>query len=1493
MAQTTLVWTALPDGFDAGRPRLAVYVQPRLTGTPGENTLASYPAFTSAASPWSQRVRQIPFQVWIDGQVRPAEAQFDAGTSDDLFRAIFPPSLPVRTFVVDDLRGRSIRSYPVGVVMDYLDAEYGKIAAEPPRVITQETAERPDKGSGAIRPPVLPAINDLGNASRIAVIDAALAARFTAPPNVRRPGTVTTGDPAERTAAATRAFTTADLDSVAQQTGATRETVAFRMLERYYTATAHEQAARRNAFAPAAPEVDVHTVHGGLGDTPVLLRRCGFAFHLLLPVGSLAGSGTVRVLPGAGAPGTQACPPTRYTATAERFRPAPRLGSTLVTRSGMLPLGGGTGGGTGGAFGGPLPVPAAPADSSGAALPAIPGGVFNGGGMNGGAMNAGIASLGPAYRVVQGDPDGTGLKATASARTRAAQGNETDDETLYETGLLASQRSAGLAVYRTDRGAHLAVAVQRTADFDAAVRSGFWTPTPPTPGPQAWPLFADDVVAGYVVEVFDETVGAWRSLCRREGRYAPDGLAPFLETDDGSVAVSAVALTPDADAEKLIRAHDALFQWDGWSLVAPRPGLVLVPDDAGEGADNHEDEVAGPPGRYERLARPKAKVAAHVHVRSAFKPAEGSLPRLRFGRRYRIRARAVDVAGNVAPPDDAHASPFVAFARMEPLEPPTLALRRALSEGESAGRLVIRSDPGAQTPGSPPPADTVQYAARPDVLAATQKTIYGQFLPTCERHILPPGTTPEMAERHGSFDTGPWTDPARRDALLNVLAKASGTLLDAAVVDVATGLKTIPQTGLALVASDGSTPAPLAGRVPGDPLPNGVYPVYETDRVVVPYLPDPLARGVAFQNVPGAAGTLVVPLDVSFPDAVPFRIRLAGAVAGTVRVPGLNGFGATQSAPMPPRRPAYRTLAQRPAPTVLTPIGTGPRVLDVALPPAAIVEILYSTVPKTPGDADSATTVRSSLPDKHDLFGARKQAVPYVSGTAALDRAVSGGIHEVVSPVRRLTLVHAVQRPLTPARFETLAAARPAETGHPAGAGQTRADLSGVVLYDFASTGRLDLEASWDEPVDDVVAPAPRDGVAGRPVDTRSGRVAEVDVEPFSPARQPPTGMAVTNGVARIPFEGFYVHRHELGDTKRRTVRYRADASTRFRDYFPSEITQTPANLMRTGPETVRTVPSSARPAAPDVRYVVPTFRWQTEPLANGILRRRCGGGLRVWLGRPWYSSGEGEQLAVLIGQGYDNSNSATAEAFDRYRTRWGLDPFWGGDALGEMPAEALLNQTAVRDNLSIPDNDRMRVFGVAHDVHFDTDRKLWYCDIELDTGAAYMPFVKLVVARFQPESVPETHLSSAVVTDFVQTMPTRTAAVRRVNLGTPREGLEVSVGGPMANSAVAAQQSEVPLNENNTRATAFTATVERQSQPGAAWTNAGLDTVVLAYESGDSLDTVIVRSVIPLPAPLRAAGTRLRVSVAEMEVHAADAPTGTAAVPGGRLVYADTLELP
>jgi hypothetical protein len=66
------------------------------------------------------------------------------------------------------------------------------------------------------------------------------------------------------------------------------------------------------------------------------------------------------------------------------------------------------------------------------------------------------------------------------------------------------------------------------------------------------------------------------------------------------------------------------------------------------------------------------------------------------------------------------------------------------------------------------------------------------------------------------------------------------------------------------------------------------------------------------------------------------------------------------------------------------------------------------------------------------------------------------------------------------------------------------------------------------------------------------------------------------------------------------------------------------------------------------------------------------------------------------------------------------------------------------------------------HAVFWDPDRKLWYCDIEIAHGAAYFPFVRLALARYQPSSLYDAHLSSIVLADFAALTPDRWLSVTR-----------------------------------------------------------------------------------------------------------------------------------
>ena len=83
-----------------------------------------------------------------------------------------------------------------------------------------------------------------------------------------------------------------------------------------------------------------------------------------------------------------------------------------------------------------------------------------------------------------------------------------------------------------------------------------------------------------------------------------------------------------------------------------------------------------------------------------------------------------------------------------------------------------------------------------------------------------------------------------------------------------------------------------------------------------------------------------------------------------------------------------------------------------------------------------------------------------------------------------------------------------------------------------------------------------------------------------------------------------------------------------------------------------------------------------------------------------------------------------------------------------------------------------------AHDVRYDPDRDLWFCDVAVNPGnseQSYMPFVRLALARYQPNSLPGVHLSRVALADFIQLTPDRSVSVAVSSRTTRR----VTVSGP------------------------------------------------------------------------------------------------------------------
>jgi len=359
------------------------------------------------------------------------------------------------------------------------------------------------------------------------------------------------------------------------------------------------------------------------------------------------------------------------------------------------------------------------------------------------------------------------------------------------------------------------------------------------------------------------------------------------------------------------------------------------------------------------------------------------------------------------------------------------------------------------------------------------------------------------------------------------------------------------------------------------------------------------------------------------------------------------------------------------------------------------------------------------------------------------------------------------------------------------------------VRYHARSTAKLEALAEWMEWLDDPAQPAP----VRRRV---TAQLPEVAIASPPLRSQEPFSNVLYESLGTGSAEAARAHiRHEFGDHKFRLVRYRLRATTRFREYLPPAITANPTLLVRMGPvfegHTLRLpaayaslypdpdavapqappsdaelgapllpqaqpplpgslVPCSRRPAAPRVAYVVPTFRWSHTRRENGIVSIRRGNGLRVYLERPWFSSGEGELLGVVVSSA-DPAEQPFTKLPDQligYVSQWGQDPILASDLPRSVMHSSDFGARVASYSFHLPEANRMMEIA-AHRVHYDFHRRLWYADLEIDAGPSYNPFVRLALVRVQPYALADCALSEVVHTQYAQLLPARELHLDRV----------------------------------------------------------------------------------------------------------------------------------
>ena len=1079
-----------------------------------------------------------------------------------------------------------------------------------------------------------------------------------------------------------------------------------------------------------APRLDFHRIVAMLADHPYLMRRLGLVMDYEI---SAAAAGGAPELTSAvflqldsgddwvsGVAGTKSFPRTRVDPS--RFLARPKV-STRVNLAGSLNL-----------------------------------------------RETYTPKTGTGWQVISLDVEGTALKAIGLADSAARAANIATKEAAANAPAsldVPAPRSGGLSLVRAGRAPEVVADFKRSAALLDGASAPGGSPSGSGDGVE---LYAEDLIRGWRVDVWDTSTSRWRSITRRDQDYTlgafpstvtaqetlvvPDGVVDGWSTGERPLylteGVISLGVTASADPSKTAAdtfVQEQVLEWTGWSLVAPRPGRTL------SAAENVPVDQATPTN--DRLG---------LQIRTQVP--DGTLPRLRYGRSYRFRLRSANLAGagpamsTASVIDDLTETPSTEtpYLRFEPVPPPVVVQTANLTTGESITNLVIYSED-----------ETTPIAS------------IGQS----SRHLAPPGANAHLVELHGVLDT---MAPA---TAYSVLAEREGAKLvggDAAPAWMS-GAGYVPYSEVASDTNSGIAKSPVVdGELPQPP-----------------WLLDPAA----------------------------FGLRIVGPEMGTEAAKYASG----------PLGWADRRTSR----VTLRGLGVNvPSTLDLesaSLSDGSVTTRRFRVgVPKGEQFTLTMTSLLTPSFGKHfgiiNLLNTRK---PVPVGLAArLSRAIQG-LNRFVTAPTLLTVVHATRRPV--------AEPRPLSVGTSRSPGGTSATFTTRVACHPQSTSQLDLNLDWTEWSDSgptapintdgrgtaqaFIVKYPNPGVRPTLIST-SGQGFEFGDTKHRYVRFRYTA---TSRYARYFLETVTRTLGNSGTTidfsatgvqplsERVVIKTTGAVLTRNKDYSIdyatgvltmltsaynlriAEIEYVPDNVTRqTQLANAKSyhVPSTARPQPPVVRDVMPTFAdsaWL--PVKNkfgGVVGRkhtRNGRVLRVYLERPWYSSGDNEMLGVvllpffLLGSrpGYVAAPPTTGlpkAPQQMYTSAWGRDPLRVGS-----PTRATLNAanfplavpspfhtTKWVQNLTVP-GTAQRVTAVPHAVQYDEDQQLWYSDIEIDLGDAYRPFVRLALARFQPYSLADCHLSAVTLIDTAQLSPTRTLTV----LGTGQTRT-VTITGPMYKDA-------------------------------------------------------------------------------------------------------------
>lgn len=921
---------------------------------------------------------------------------------------------------------------------------------------------------------------------------------------------------------------------------------------------------------------------------------------------------------------------------------------------------------------------------------------------------------------------------------------------------LSTMRSAGIALIRNGMSQHVVEKLQRNSNFQKTLMDNAKVDLKMAilRLPEEI-MYSDDLAMAYRMDIaYEDNPGKWYSLHKRKMVYSWYDEAGVehpignINPDEGFVELGIIEKESDSDN---LYVPETLTRWEGWSLSVGKPGLAIN--------DSEEHPAKNPKDRHDFLSSSREiemkkyrfdpTLDFKLNAQSDLVP--GTLPKLRFGKSYRVRVRSVDMAGNSAPLDFESESPAethrsnVTYFRYEPLSSPIVLVGNKLRDGEFLEQMVIRSNFDM---------DVEKYEKKNSVEGQDSNGL-------SVRYLLPPKNSQLMAETHSYFEKA-FADPIKAKAIYQIITSHEGLY---------------------------------------ERMNDNTEKIYSAEEAKVIYLPDPMAAGIAifadteFENTHTQDFS---PRMFSFFTKEELNINTTNSV--TIPEDWYN----TQAIIM--------KLEQG---NIASNWDGGKRTLTVKLPKGQRMKLKISTFWRE---------------EDMKKLSAIWQLVKSDSGSnlAEIEKIAKSGQHWMVSPSRSVELVHAVQQPVEPPTLTRVVPERDyddtsaflnlrfsvhgestEESRLKAGWTEPIDDSISVDIKEKTFTDTIpEIDVYYHDKtitigtINDIKPSLAADRMVLRdpmwktnpknikqfdvqPGSLKINNIYKVEAEKLVNLQKLKGAERTLNVVNTLYFDieesklklvklldiRHYPLEHSFGNTRHRWVNYSVVASSRYSEYFTNVQKKYPEISFDRESNVVKVnILSTVQPDKPEIDYVIPAFEWVKTDQGNVMTHIRKGGVLRVYLKRPWFSSGEDEKLAVIL----QDISGNTGNFFDKLQdqmytdtyTHWGADPLFVSELPGKpspQPGDFRLNPV-IEKGLVYPGKDGYKATAVAYPVTFDKEKQLWYADIAINTANMYFPFIKLALARFQQYSLridnTDVCLSNVVMAGMIQMVPERKASI-------------------------------------------------------------------------------------------------------------------------------------